>query len=140
MPLSMMTWSRQFSFISFPGTQGTGGTLEITVKLNSLGSADQGWRHFILHNPILDTRISFRSSVRTSLRLCYPPWILKRGGLESYTPTLISSIGKTKRIAFFLAFFCCWNFQICSKKSFLRFFLHFWIILIIKFLNFFYNV
>ena len=30
-----------------------------------------------------------------------PPWILKRGGLESSGRILISSNGKTKRIAFF---------------------------------------
>ena len=47
--------------------------------------------------PILDTRIS---SVRLS-RSDHPPWILKRGGLESSGQRLISSIGKTKGIAFF---------------------------------------
>ena len=31
----------------------------------------------------------------------YPPWILKRGALESSGQRLISSIGKTKKIAFF---------------------------------------
>ena len=36
----------------------------------------------------------------------YPPWILKRAGLESSGRRLISSIGKTKRIAFFF----------CQKK------------------------
>ena len=40
------------------------------------------------------------SSVRVS-RSEYPPWILKGGELESYGRRLISSIGKTKRIAFF---------------------------------------
>ena len=33
----------------------------------------------------------------------YPPWILKWAGVESSCPTLISSIGKTKRIAIFWA-------------------------------------
>ena len=36
-------------------------------------------------------------------RLGYPPppWILKQGGLESFGQRLFSSIGKTKRIAFY---------------------------------------
>ena len=41
----------------------------------------------------------------------YPPWILKRGGVESSGRRLISSIGKTKRIAFFF----------CKKKIFSKF-------------------
>ena len=34
----------------------------------------------------------------------YPPWILNRGGLESSGQRPISSIGKTKRIAYYLFF------------------------------------
>ena len=37
-------------------------------------------------------------------RSCYPPWILKRGGLESSGQRIISSMGKTKRTAFFSFF------------------------------------
>ena len=59
----------------------------------------------------------------------YPPWILKRGGLESSGQKLISSFGKTKRIAFLYFFFgkkkYFQNFQIFWKKvifwDFLRF-------------------
>ena len=51
-------------------------------------------------NPILERRST------VLLLLCMsrsgdPPWILKRGGLESSGRRLISLIGKTKRIAFF---------------------------------------
>ena len=35
----------------------------------------------------------------------YPPWILKRGGLESSGRRLISSIGKIKGLVFFFSFF-----------------------------------
>ena len=41
----------------------------------------------------------------TVLLLCPAPWILKRGGLESFGQWLISSIGKIKGIAF-LFYFC----------------------------------
>ena len=43
----------------------------------------------------------FRPSVRPLSRSGDPPCILKRGGLESSGRILISSNGKTKRIAFF---------------------------------------
>ena len=75
-------------------------------------------------NPISDARILVFLAPSHSY---YPPWNLKLGGLESSGPRLISSIGKTKRIAFFLAkkkYFQ--NFQIFWKKriflDFLRFF------------------
>ena len=55
-------------------------------------------------NPILDTRIS-SVLLRPSSRSDYPPWILIRIGLESSGQRLISSIGKTKRIAFLLLCF-----------------------------------
>ena len=48
---------------------------------------------------ILDTRISVLRHAQGT-----PPWILKRGGLESSGRKLISSFGKTKRIAFFFFF------------------------------------
>ena len=67
------------------------------------------------------------------------PWILKRGGLESSGRRLISSIGNTKRVAFFF-----WqkkyfqNFQIFWKKSdFLRFFQIFEFLTIFGFFGFF---
>ena len=50
-------------------------------------------------NPILDTRIFVQTPC---VMLRGPPWILKRAGLESSGQRLISSIGKTKRIEFFL--------------------------------------
>ena len=56
-------------------------------------------------HPILGTRISVRLSgllrPSTSRSGDPPPWILKRARLESSGQRLISSIGKTKRIAFF---------------------------------------
>ena len=51
----------------------------------------------IILYPILDTRISFIRPAPS--RSGDPPWILKRGVLESSGQRLISSIGKTKRIA-----------------------------------------
>ena len=58
-------------------------------------------------HPILDTRISCSccSSVLRQSRSGDPPWILKRGGLESSGWRLISSIGQTKGIVFFSAIF-----------------------------------
>ena len=44
-------------------------------------------------------------------RLGYPPWILKRGGLETSGPRLISLNGKTTTMAFF------WGKLIFFKKS-----------------------
>ena len=59
----------------------------------------------------------------------YPPWILKRVGLESTGWRLISSIGKTKRIAFFFGKKkYAQNVQIFLKwffKDFLTFFCRF---------------
>ena len=51
-------------------------------------------------------KLERRNPVLLLLLLCtsrsgYPPWILKRAGLESSGRRLISSIGKTKGIAFF---------------------------------------
>ena len=48
------------------------------------------------------THEDFRPSVRLS-RSWDPPWILKWGELESSGQRLISSIGKTKILAFFSA-------------------------------------
>ena len=59
--------------------------------------------------PLLDTRVSF--GLRTlscpfvTIRVPFPPRILKRGGLKSSGYRLIPSIGKTKRIAFLYLFF-----------------------------------
>ena len=54
-------------------------------------------------NPILDTRISVRpsSACPSCITLRVPPWILKGAGMDSSGQRLISSIGKTKRLAFF---------------------------------------
>ena len=55
-----------------------------------------------LINPILNRRISVRPSVLRPLSHSdHPPWIMKRGGLESSGWRLISAIGNTKRIAMF---------------------------------------
>ena len=49
--------------------------------------------------PILDIRISvLRPSVTLMVPPTPPPWILKRGGLQSSGQKIISSIGKAKRI------------------------------------------
>ena len=53
-------------------------------------------------HPILDTRIFVLCPLFVTLR-GNPPWILKRCGLESSGRRLISSIGKTKEVAFFFA-------------------------------------
>ena len=55
------------------------------------------------HYPVLSNirHNDFRApSVRRNAQGTPPPWILKRGGLESCGQRLISSIGKTKIIAF----------------------------------------
>ena len=69
--------------------------------------------------PILDTRISVHRPPSVTLRGT-PPWILKRGGPESSGQQLISSIGKTKIIALFLAknsnLSDVWNFLGFVKK------------------------
>ena len=52
-------------------------------------------------HPLFDTRISVRPGFRLRNAQGPPPWIVKRGGLESSGRGLISSIGKTKRIEFF---------------------------------------
>ena len=52
-------------------------------------------------NPISDARIFV---LLAPSHLCYPPWILKLGGLESSGQRLISWNGKTKRIALFFSF------------------------------------
>ena len=57
--------------------------------------------HLFFLNPKLDARISFVRPFVCMSRSYYPPWILKRAGLESSGRRLISSIGKTKIIAFF---------------------------------------
>ena len=57
----------------------------------------------------------FRSSRLRPWRSDHPPWILKRGGLESSGQRLISSIGKTKIIAFFFGPFF-FNFSGFRKK------------------------
>ena len=79
-------------------------------------------------NPILDTRISVRPSFVRPLRSGEPPpWILKRGVLESYGPRLISLNYKIKIIAFFsLIFFAK---KILKKKGFFFFFFLFFHIL-----------
>ena len=62
--------------------------------------ATRSWREVksnIRHN---DFRLLF---VLCSSRSGTPPWILKLGGLESSSGIIISSIGKTKIIAFFPA-------------------------------------
>ena len=70
----------------------------------SQGKMSQGMIFFkskIFGYPILERR----STILLLLLLCmsrsgYPPWILKRGGLESSGRRLISSIGKIKRVEF----------------------------------------
>ena len=88
---------------------------------------------FILY-PILDTRISF-VLLRPSVTLRVPPWILKRGWVESAGQRLISSIGKTERIAFLFNFFDKKNifkiFQFFEKRDLFLDFLKF-----LKFSNF----
>ena len=52
----------------------------------------------------------------------HSPWILKRGGLDSSGRRLISSIGKTKRIAIFSAkFFSSLKFSDFLKKKIISF-------------------
>ena len=60
--------------------------------------------------------LSVRSSVWTPSRAGYPPWIQKRGGLESSGWIASSLYWKTKTIAFFVAIFAsskliffCWT-------------------------------
>ena len=70
-------------------------------------------------NPKLDTRISFVRSFSPS-RSYYPPWNLKRAGLESSGRIASSYYWKTKRIALF---FNKKKYKKNYKKSeFLRFF------------------
>ena len=60
----------------------------------------------LLKHPITDTRIfGFRTLFVHPPRSRYPPWILKRGGLEKSGGRLISSNGKIKRIALLFCFF-----------------------------------
>ena len=102
--------------------------------------------NLIIWNPKLDMKISVCPFVRLFVhvpRLCYPHWILKRGGLESSGWRLISSIGKTNRIAFcfvvlatkviFDIFFGF--FEIFLKK--IDFFCFFNVFMFLIFLNFF---
>ena len=63
----------------------------------------------------------FRPFVCPLSRSGYPPWILKQAGLESSGRRLISSIGKTKKNAFF----CFWQ-----KKKYFQNFQIFWNIVI----------
>ena len=58
-------------------------------------SSHDSYRH---SNPIPDTRVSV---LLAPSHLCYPPSVLKLGGLESPGQRLISWNGKTKRIALF---------------------------------------
>ena len=62
---------------------------------------------FYTYCPAIQYKTKGFPSVRPSFfpsRSCNTPWILKRGGLESSGWWLISSIGKTKRIAFLFLF------------------------------------
>ena len=64
------------------------------------------WRLLVeelIANPILDMRISVLRPDFVLPNAQGTPWNLKRGGLESSGQRLISLIGKTKSIAFFLA-------------------------------------
>ena len=56
----------------------------------------------------------------------YPPWIMKRGGLESSGQRLISSIGKTNRIEFFSVGKKKLKKKIRKSDFFKRFFKIFW--------------
>ena len=58
-------------------------------------------KNSVVNNSALHSIIDMKITVRSSVTLVLPPWILKRGGLESSGRILISSNGKTKRIAFF---------------------------------------
>ena len=85
---------------------------------------------------ILYTRISCSGSG-------YPPWILKRDGLESSGQRLISSIAKTNKIKFFLGKKNIFKFSDFLKKmiffssDFRIFDNFFWVCLWIFFLRFF---
>ena len=80
------------------------------------------WEHFRRNQKSYIRHEDFlRLSVRSSVTLRGPPWILKRAGLESSGRRLISSIGKTKIIALYFYFFSgkkkyFQNFQIFWKK------------------------
>ena len=78
--------------------------------------------------------------VRVS-HLCYPPWILKQGGLESSGKRQISSIGKTKRITLFLQHFFLSPLSYFKKKGFFLLdflkFSDFWIIILFFRFSFF---
>ena len=77
-----------------------------------------------LTNPKLDTRISFvRLSIRPFVhpsRSGYPPLNLKRAGLESSGRRLISSIVKSKGIAFFFSFLKKKKKNLAKKKGFIE--------------------
>ena len=72
-------------------------------KLSWLAPEEGEETRLLESDRILSNTRGFPSFVRTSsVRLRVPPpWILKRGGVESSGRRLISSIGKSKRIAFF---------------------------------------
>ena len=72
-------------------------------------------------NLILDTRISIglSSFVHVS-RSRYPPWILKRGGLESSGKRLITLNSNTKIRAFFSQQLKIFSFQIFGKTVILH--------------------
>ena len=76
-------WSWEQSFCSFKLTQ------HQIFKILNFG------------NPILDTRISVRTSPSfVTLSVPLPPWILKRAGLEISGQRIISSLVKTKTQGF----------------------------------------
>ena len=70
---------------------------------------------YIHGNPILERRSTVLLLLCMYVTLRVAPGILKQGGVKSSCQRLISSIGKTKRIAFFWQFFL--TFQIFGRKK-----------------------
>ena len=59
------------------------------------------WTSYIRKEKYRPATTSTSTTPTTPSHSGYPPWILKQGGLDSFGQRLISSIGKTKRMAFF---------------------------------------
>ena len=77
-------------------------------KVLSLVLKDTGGRLLVQRN-LIESKIRKWESCSAPVDVCmsrsgYTPWIQKRGGLESSGQRLISSFGKTQKIAFFFSF------------------------------------
>ena len=98
--------------------------------------SDQTLNHSLFSGKTMGMEVLFLPICFRNLR--GPPLIPKRGGLESSGPRLISSIGKTKRGAFFtrrkknkIKLFS--NFQIsCKKRDFFGFLTFFQILQLLE--------